>query len=331
MRLTYIIIFSLLITGSVVFQPDAFGAGALDRRRGDVIMPKIEFDPSMAIPDDLSNPEGFQKYLDEIDADILPRIRKESPEYARHLSGVTPITPKMNPSELQQFTQDTAKMLFERGGYTEEDQAKIRDYIDMNKEKSSYEDMHLIVFLSSSMPAATIKNYVVQLGDINNVVFVIRGFVGNDPSKIMPTIKWLKGFKCNGDGEDAVCVKAPMDINPMLFRWLKIKNVPALAYVVKPTELESCNSDTEIDEKDFLVFYGDVSPAYILSQFQKERPTDPLLARLVSSIEGISWEREQNNQVLVYEGLPGNRSSNPPSAEPTSSNSTEDSIPVTTE
>ena len=285
---------ALLITGIIASTTVAFGAasGALDKRRGDVIMPKIELDPTQSIPGDLSNPEGFQKYLNEIDTSILPKIRKESPENARQLA-TTGIAPTFTPNELSRFTEDTARMLFERGGYSEEDQKQVHKFIDMNKEESPYERLHLVVFLSSSMPAATIRNYVDILGNVDGVVFVMRGFIGNDPSKIMPTVKWLKGFKCNGDSEGAVCVKSPMDINPMLFRWLKVTHVPAIAYVVSPNQFESCDNDTVIEDNDFLLFYGDVSPAYILEQFLKARPSDTKLASLATALRGISWEMDK--------------------------------------
>ena len=283
---------ALVIAGSFA-STVAFGAsGALDKRRGDVIMPKIELDPTQSIPGDLSNPEGFQKYLDEIDSSILPKIRKESPENARQLSSVG-VVPTITPNELSRFTEDTARMLFERGGYSEEDQKQVYKFIDMNKEESPYEKLHLVVFLSSSMPAATIRNYVDILGNVDGVVFALRGFIGNDPAKIMPTVKWLKGFKCNGDSEGAVCVKSPMDINPMLFRWLKVTQVPAIAYVVTPNQLESCDSDTVIEDDKFLLFYGDVSPAYILEQFRKARPSDAKLASLATALQGISWEMDK--------------------------------------
>jgi len=285
----------ILIASSVVSAASmsfAASGGALDKRRGDVIMPKIEVDPNQAIPGDLSNPEGFQKYLEEISTDILPKIRRESPENARQLA-TSGITPTFTPNELAQFTEDTARMLFERGGYSLEDQEKVQNFIDMNKEKSQYEGLHLIVFLSSSMPAATVRNYVDTLGDIPGTVFIMRGFIGNDTSKIMPTVKWLKGFKCNGDNENAVCIKAPMDINPMPFRWLNISQVPAIAYVVTPDKFESCNDEIELEEDNYLLFYGDVSPAYVLEQFRKVRPNDSVLASLSTSVEGISWERNK--------------------------------------
>jgi type-F conjugative transfer system pilin assembly protein TrbC len=270
--------------------------------RGDVILPKVEMPEDIRLPDTLADEEGIQQYLHEIDAHVLPQLPNvESPYTAKRLLGLDIQKPS---DAVGRWTDDVAKMLLERGGVMQEGQDKIRKYIELNQEKALYADLHLVVFISNSVPPATIHNLVTQLGDSDNVVFALRGLIGNEVEKIMPTVDWLKKFRCRGDGENAVCARAPIDINPMIYRWLNIERVPAIAYIPDPAALETCANLSPLEESDYLVFYGDVSPAYVLDQFIKARPDDDTLKRIIGQIQPTIWEHGKEEVPLT--GAPAN-------------------------
>jgi type-F conjugative transfer system pilin assembly protein TrbC len=292
------------ILSLVVPAPDLAGAAqgnpqnpkkeSSSSRRGrakakpDVVVPKIEILNDMELPENFSNPEGLQQYMEEIQSQNLLPTNQESPLAAKHLLPV--VTPEIQSPALNQWTNDVADMLLERGGITGEARKKVQDYIEMNKPKSPYDDLHLIVYISSSVPDPTIRHLVDRLGDSPNVVFALRGFVDNDPQKAMPTMNWLKAHRCRSVGSDTVCSRAPMDINPVLFTRMKIERVPAIAYIPEPKALENCSDDEPLDEEDYLVFYGDVSPEYILERFQQARPEDAALRDIVAQVKPVIWE-----------------------------------------
>jgi type-F conjugative transfer system pilin assembly protein TrbC len=254
----------------------------------DVVVPKIEILNELELPENFSNPEGLQQYMEEIQAQNLLPTNQESPLAAKHLLPV--VNPDNPVPGLNQWTNDVADMLLERGGITGEARKRVLDYIDMNRPKSPYEDLRLIVFVSSSVPDATIRHLVDRLGDSPNVVFALRGFVDNDPQKAMPTMNWLKAHRCRSAGSDTVCAAAPMDINPVLFTRMKIERVPAIAYIPEPKALANCSDDEPLDEEDYLIFYGDVSPEYILERFQQARPEDVALRDIVAQVKPVIWE-----------------------------------------
>jgi type-F conjugative transfer system pilin assembly protein TrbC len=255
----------------------------------DVVVPKIEILNELELPENFSNPEGLQQYMEEIQSQNLLPTNQESPLAAKHLLPV--VNPENPVPGLNQWTNDVADMLLERGGITGDARKKVQDYIDMNKPKSPYDDLHLIVFISSSVPDVTIRHLVDKLGDSPNVVFALRGFVDNDPQKAMPTMLWLKEHRCRAVGIDMVCARAPMDINPVLFSRMQIEQVPAIAYMPDPKALENCAGDETIDEDDYLVFYGDVAPEYILEKFLQARPDDAALKEIVAQVQPVIWEK----------------------------------------
>jgi type-F conjugative transfer system pilin assembly protein TrbC len=290
----FVLALSLVVSAPGDAPAAAAGNASTSTRRGhgklkpDVVVPKVEMLNEYEIPENFNNPEGLLQYMEEIQSRNLLPANRESPLSAKHLLPV--VKPEAPVPGFEQWTQDVADMLLERAGITGDARKKVQDYIDMNKPKSPYDDLHLIVFISSSVPDATIRHLVDKLGDSPNVAFALRGFVDNDAQKIMPTMRWLKGHRCRTVGSDTVCAKAPMDINPVLFTRMKIEQVPAIAYIPEPKALENCSDDEPIEEDDYLVFYGDVSPEYILERFQQARPDDATLKEIVALVKPVIWE-----------------------------------------
>jgi hypothetical protein len=82
-----------------------------------------------------------------------------------------------------------------------------------------------------------------------------------------------------------------VDINPPLFSKFSINNVPALVYLPDPQKILSEDS---ISENDFLTYFGDVDPSYILDKFQFTRPDDEKLMMIKSFLTKSSYYQNTN-------------------------------------
>ena len=96
----------------------------------------------------------------------------------------------------------------------------------------SYE--HIYIFISSSMPTSTIRNYVQDVARLNdpNVVFVMRGFI-NGMKKIKPTMDFVRNIIQKQPGCTGKCdvYNVSVQINPILYSRYNVDRVPAILYV----------------------------------------------------------------------------------------------------
>lgn len=120
-----------------------------------------------------------------------------------------------------------------------------------------------ILFASSSVPLATLRNYIADLERVNGVM-VFRGFIGG-MGKAMPSLNYMdslikKSVKCTKEPCDRY--KVPVLIDPILFREYGVKRVPAFA-VHGLTNLSAyCNGTDGLNPSQYLV-YGDSSVKYL--------------------------------------------------------------------
>lgn len=164
------------------------------------------------------------------------------------------------------------------------DEHYLARLVDENREDSLYEKTHLLVFISESVPNVTLQNYQKALAGVP-AAFVLRGLIGDDPSKLQPTQDWVQRMICGATPHEAgsKCFLTPVDISPNLFRAFSIEQVPAVVYVPTPEQIASCGASPMAD-KDFLVWYGDLAPAYVLEQMQKLRPDDVTLHSIIQKV-----------------------------------------------
>lgn len=158
----------------------------------------------------------------------------------------------------------------------------LAPHIQANQAREEYDGKHILVFISSSLPQATISNLYKQIGDRDDVVFLLRGVIG-DPGKIKPTQEWVKAILCpSADGEEPdSCYKAPIDINPVFFDRMDITEVPAIAYVPEPSALlTTCSEGTGA----FYTFFGDFAPSYALERIASAIPEDDQLKAILTSM-----------------------------------------------
>jgi conjugal transfer pilus assembly protein TrbC len=137
----------------------------------------------------------------------------------------------------------------------------------------------IYIFISSSIPIKTLKNYASvldRLGD-PNIVMVMRGFV-DGMEYIKPTIKFVgdilrKDPSCDMTKQKCETYRADFQIDPLLFRRYQIAKVPAVVYATDVNVMdvqmsEGLESNTEMS--NYYVLYGDASLEYVLDTIQKE-------------------------------------------------------------
>ena len=146
-------------------------------------------------------------------------------------------------------------------------------------------DERIYLFVSSSVPVETLRNYVRAVSDLGdpNIRIVLRGFVGG-ASKVAPTIAFLQEMllvepDCDPHKERCRSHHAPVIIDPLLFRRYRIGRVPAFVYIpsvsLKDRGMsEGIESNTQAPE--YFVLYGDTSLAAAVRLFAKEKKSPGL-------------------------------------------------------
>ncbi|MCP3922730.1 MAG: hypothetical protein GY714_09120 [Desulfobacterales bacterium] len=139
-----------------------------------------------------------------------------------------------------------------------------KEQADSNELKI-HKDEKVLVFLSSTVPESTIRNYLYQIDRIKckNTVFVLRGFIGGI-KKMVPTLKYLSSILLKDpycDPTESKCIAYDVNflIDPESFSEFNINKVPAFGYKNK-------------SEKS--VLYGDISLSYAFKKFKSVSNSD---------------------------------------------------------
>lgn len=135
------------------------------------------------------------------------------------------------------------------------------------------DDERIYIFISSSMPEQTIKNYIRDASKIgNNIYLILRGGIGGI-KQIMPTVLWANEMLKKNPLCEGQCETYPVKIliDPFLFRKYSITRVPAVVYVrglQNPEGLsEGLNS---VKVNNYWISYGDVSLTYHLKLIENQ-------------------------------------------------------------
>lgn len=172
-------------------------------------------------------------------------------------------------TRVAEFKTELEKML--RGGEQSSGQ-KFGFYSKLETAQKGLlsQDERIYIFVSSSMPEETVKNYVKALARINSPeqsFLVLRGGIGG-LKYVMPTVQWTfnllkKNPYCSG--EDCELYRVRFVIDPFLFRKYSIDRVPAVVYVKGLVNEEGLSEGLSgVKVSDYWVSYGDVSLAYHL-------------------------------------------------------------------
>ncbi len=141
------------------------------------------------------------------------------------------------------------------------------------------ESERVYIFVSSSMPLQTVRNYVSSLARLGDprIVMVMRGFV-NGMSGIQPTIRFVadalkKEPLCSPAETECGMLPANLVVDPLLYRRYSIDRVPAVVFARGVRAENPGLSEGDIrntDISDSYSLYGDASLEYILQAIQRE-------------------------------------------------------------
>jgi len=182
-----------------------------------------------------------------------------------------------SPEFQQKLADETERIKTEMFG----EHLKEEYYADAKKpEKKTVaklaQDERVYLFISSSMPMTTIRNYVASVARLHDghIMMVLRGFVGG-MTKIGPTMQFTsQALQENPFCEGRECATYPVRVivDPLLFRRYGISWVPAVVFArgVKPEAPESSEGDTGSTVSSHSTIYGDASLEYMLDQIRRD-------------------------------------------------------------
>jgi conjugal transfer pilus assembly protein TrbC len=160
----------------------------------------------------------------------------------------------------------------------------------------------IYLFVSSSMPILTLKNYARDLDRLGdpNVFMVMRGFVGG-MKHVKPTLDFVQKIiaedaNCKGHNTGCNAYRVNIKIDPLLFRRYGITRVPSTVYVpdlriTDPGLSEGVEGNVKTTGNHYTLL-GDASLEYILETFRKEsgrRSIEPVL----DSLKGGIYRQEE--------------------------------------
>lgn len=130
----------------------------------------------------------------------------------------------------------------------------------------------VVVALSSSMPEAMLREYMRQLHDIPEAVVVLRGFVGGART-VAPTGRWVESIRRRqASCRECAHYQVEILVDPLVYRMLDIKQVPAVAYLPGIRDLRHC--DAEVLSTSTVV-YGAVSIGAALKSLKHDGVSVP--------------------------------------------------------
>ena len=169
-------------------------------------------------------------------------------------------------------------------------------------------DERIYVFISSSMPKATLRNYAVALDKINdpNVSMVLRGFIGN-MKLFKPTLNFIqniitKDASCDLSKEKCNAYNAAINIDPMLFSKYRITTVPAITYVQGVNMLDATMSEGKTGNltgsQESYTVYGDVSLEYAFEKIRKETKAEGI-TKILRRLQSGYYSRDKRKNKAV--------------------------------
>src|SRR3990172_6577024 len=238
-------------------------------------------------------------------------INNDTVEYEELLKGVPmSIDPEMLdkakqaiPGDISERVEKERSKLIERGFYGTDAAGGVSGESQGQAGHAHYgtailkEDERIYIFISSSVPKETLRNYARDLDALGQprMSIVMRGFVGG-MTKVRPTLEFLRGvlFKdenCASDKCDAY--QAPILIDPMLFKRYGIETVPAIVYARGVTDLTVSEKIKEGGETgDYYMLYGDAALDGALELIDREGGSRSLDCLLWKLRRGNGYERD---------------------------------------
>jgi len=138
----------------------------------------------------------------------------------------------------------------------------------------------LVVAISSSMPEQMVREYARQLDGVPEAILVLRGFIGGAHT-VKPTVEWIERALRKQPGEfDGPHYRVEVVVDPLAYRMLDIRQVPAVTFLPGVQDLRHCDAQTLTASR---IAYGAVSVAGALKALV---PAIAVPARLVKQLGG---------------------------------------------
>lgn len=185
------------------------------------------------------------------------------------------ITDYSNSADFRQKQNDLKSQVYKTAG------------IDENSESEKGPELvsdQVVLFVSSSMPIQTLRNYARDLAKVNGVM-VLRGSVGGI-SKIGATMKLTHdALRADPSCEGANCKMwgTQMLIDPVIFRVYGINQVPAMIYQPNMHIQSYCDGLENINRASSVI-YGDASLRGMLNRLDQLTP-DPKVQALIKRLD----------------------------------------------
>ena len=191
-------------------------------------------------------------------------------------------------------------------GQTAKVYKRIKDYYKIPdgfkkdlKQKADYLEKDVYIFISSSIPIDTIRNYIKSIQNIKyRTVFILNGFI-DGIMKFKPTYKYTFKLLCNSTDYQNItpddCLEAIIDINPNIFEQFNIKYVPAIL-VLENGNINSCSVNTR--NVDYYLSYGDAPFQYHLSKMESKgsKKAKEILSKLKVSYYDYTDDYKKSEQ-----------------------------------
>lgn len=180
-----------------------------------------------------------------------------------------------SPAFQQRLADETQRLKNEMFGAQLKDYPELQPKKDEKQEVRLRQDERIYLFVSSSMPMATIRNYVASMARLKdaNAAIVMRGFV-DGMTKVGPTIAFIsralkKDLSCENQCEMNT---VNFIIDPLLFRRYAIDRVPAVVFAtgVKASYPEESDGTEGTKVSSYHTVFGDASLEYILEKIRRE-------------------------------------------------------------
>lgn len=128
----------------------------------------------------------------------------------------------------------------------------------------------LVMFVSSSMPMKTLRNYARDMAKVGGVL-VVRGMKGGLSDHASSMRFFWDVLRVDPNCKTSTCESFDTDIliDPILFRMYNVQVVPALVYQ-PDMQLNSYCDDLSAAKKANGIVYGDMYLGYLLEQLEKK-------------------------------------------------------------
>ena len=177
----------------------------------------------------------------------------------------------------QRLKEEIRALTGEPPGPEGEGDSSGRDEKDQQGETFLAGNEKIYIFISSSVPMQTLRNYAVDMDRLKepNIRMVMRGFV-DGMSFFLPTREFLKELLLKDPAcwnkKPKSCEAFPVDvsIDPMLFRTFQIEAVPATLFHRGREFGPARKPGVPVNKGEFFLVYGDASLRETLEAINRE-------------------------------------------------------------